>query len=80
MEDKIIPLQFDKNGNLKYWIHTNDVLWGFSLWRYESKKESRCSKLITDIPKRFLKHFNNIILTEKYRNEIAETISKNLCN
>ena len=73
--DKLIPLEFDRNGNMKYWIDTNDYLYGFSLWRYESIKETSCSKLITNIPVRFRKTFYT--LKNDFKNEHKNELEEN---
>lgn len=65
-ENELIPLKYDKNGFLQYWINTADPIWGYSLWTYESKKETNCSKLVINIPKRFMKHFTGIEISKKY--------------
>lgn len=61
-------LEFDKNGFEKYWIDENNPLWGYSLWKRENKNTNT---LVTKIPQRFKKHFNNINLTEKYKKVIT---------
>lgn len=64
MNDELIPLEFDNNGFVKYWIDKNDYMFGFSLWKKENKNSS-C--VVTKIPTRFKKYFKDVELKNNYK-------------
>ena len=52
--ESIIGLEWDKNGNLKYWIDKDDPRFGRSLW----KRDSEGSRLVKNIPVKFKSIYN----------------------
>lgn len=57
-EKVMIVLEYWETTQIKYWINLDDPVFGKSLWLRD--KNGNNSRLVTKIPKRFKKYFDEV--------------------